>query len=68
MPTEEEFQALKVQVGEQDKLINKLTDYLTYQEGSTHETLEARLADAMNEMTARGEESKEKSLMETNKV
>ena len=65
MPTEEEFQALEVRVREQDKLIKKLTDFLTYQEGSTHETLDARLAGAMNEITVRGEESKEKFLAET---
>jgi hypothetical protein len=68
MPTEEEFQALEVRVGEQDKLIKKLTDFLTYQEGSTHETLGTRLAGAMNEMTVRGEESEEKFLAETNKI
>ena len=68
MPTEEEFQALEVRVGEQDKLIKKLTDFLTYQEGSTHETLEARLAGAMNEITVRGEESKDKFLAETSKI
>ena len=55
--TEEEFQALKVQVDDQEMVIRKLTNFITYQEGAGHETLESRLADVMTEITARATES-----------
>ena len=57
--TQEDIQLLKAQVDEQDKAIKRLNDFLTYQEGAGHETLEARLASAMNEMTIRPQESED---------
>ena len=60
----EEFRGLQVQVMDQDKTIKKLTDGLTLSEGALKEQLEARLADAVQEMSNRVEETKS----ETNQI
>ena len=64
---QEDLQLLKAQVDEQDKAIKRLNDFLTYQEGARHETLEARLASAMKEITIRSQESEERFQKEINK-
>jgi len=65
--SQEDFHLLKAQVDEQDKAIKRLNDFLTYQEGAGHETLEARLASAMKEITIRSQESEERFQKEINK-
>ena len=54
----EEFLGLQVQVAAQHETINKFTDGLTLSEGALKEQLEARLADAVQEMSNRVEETK----------
>ena len=56
----EDFRGLQVQVAAQHETIKKFTDGLTLSEGAVKEQLEARLADAMQEMGNRVEETKEK--------
>ena len=55
----EEFRGLQVQVNEQQKIMKKFTDMLTNNEGILNEKLEARLADAVREMSNRAEIDKE---------
>ena len=59
--SKEELRELKVQVDEQKKVLKKLTDFITYQKGAGHETLESRLADVMTEITVRAKGSEDSS-------
>ena len=54
----EEFRGLQVQVSNQDKTMKKYTDALTNSEGILNEKLEARLAEAVREMSNRADETK----------
>ena len=53
----EDFRGLQVQVAAQHETIKKFTDGLTISEGAMKEQLEARLANAVQEMGNRMEET-----------
>ena len=54
----EEFRGLQVQVSNQDKTMKKYTDALTNSEGILNDKFEARLAEAVREMSNRADETK----------